>query len=66
MGYKIIFDGYEQDRIYNTYEEAEEAAYIMVDDFNTGAEILYEMNPGDYEEEMDGATADFEIIEVPD
>lgn len=64
MGYKIIFDGYEQDRIYDTYEEAEEAAYIMVDDFNTGAEILYEMNPGDYEEEMDGATADFEIIEV--
>lgn len=66
MGYKIIFDGYEQDRVYDTYEEAEEAAYIMVDDFNTGAEILYEMNPGDYEEEMDGATADFEIIEVPD
>lgn len=65
MGYKIIFDGYEQDRIYDTYEEAEEAAYVMVDDFNTGAEILYEMNPGDYEEEMDGATANFEIIEVP-
>lgn len=64
MGYKIIFDGYEQDRIYDTYEEAEEAAYVMVDDFNTGAEILYEMNPGDFEEEMDGATADFEIIEV--
>lgn len=62
--YKIIFDGYEQDRVYETYEEAEAAAWVMVDDFNTGSEILYEMNPGDYEEEMDGATANFEIIEV--
>lgn len=64
--YKIIFDGYEQEGTYSTYEEAESAAYVMVDDFNTGSAILWEMNPGDYEEEMDGATANFEIIEVPD
>lgn len=64
--YKIIFDGYEQDQTYNTYEEAEAAAWVMVDDFNTGSEILFESNPGDYEEEMDGATANYEIIEVPD
>lgn len=61
MKYKIVFDGYEQEEIYSTYEEA---AWIMVDDFNAGSTILYEMNPGDYEEEMDGATANFEIIEV--
>lgn len=64
--YKIIFDGYEQEGTYETYEQAEEAAWVMVDDFNVGASILYEMNPGDYEEEMDGATANYEIIEVPD
>jgi len=64
--YKIVFDGYEEDEIYETYEEAEEAAWVMVDNFNAGAEILAMSNPGDYEEEMDGATADFEIIEVED
>ena len=64
MSYKIIFDGYEQEGTYETYEEAESAAWTMVDDFNTGSAILYKMNPGDYEEEMDGATANFEIIKV--
>lgn len=62
--YKIIFDGYEQEKIYFTYEEAEEAAWTMVDDFNTGSAILYEMNSGDYKEEMNGASANFEIIKV--
>lgn len=64
MGYKIVFDGYEQEKTYETYEEAEFAAWTMVDDFNTGSAILYEINPGDYEEEMDGATANYEIIKV--
>jgi len=62
--YKIIFDGYEQEGTYATYEEAEAAAWVMVDDFNAGAADLWAMNPGDYEEEMDGATANYKIIEV--
>lgn len=62
--YKIIFDGYEREETYETYEEAEAAAWVMKDDFNAGSSILYEMNPGDYQEEMDGATASYEIIEV--
>ena len=36
----------------------------MVSNFNTGSEILAMSNPGDYEEEMGDATADYEIIEV--
>lgn len=64
MGYKVIFDGYEHEKVYATYEAAEEAAWQMQDEFNAGSELLYEMNPGDYEEEMDGATDNYEIIEV--
>ena len=64
MGYKVVFDGYEHEEVYDTYEAAEEAAWQMQDDFNAGAEILAMSNPGDYEEEMDGATDNYEIVEA--
>lgn len=64
MGYKVVFDGYEHEKVYDTYEAAEEAAWQMQDEFNAGSELLYEMNPGDYEEEMDGATDNYEIVEA--
>ena len=64
--FKIVFDGYMDDDKYDTYEEAEEAAYTMVDEFNAGASNLYNSNPGDYLEEAGDETCDFEIIEVED
>lgn len=62
--YKIRFDGYLEDDIYATYDEAEEAALEMVSNFNTGNEILYAENPGDWEEENDDNTGEYEIVEV--
>ena len=62
--FKIKFDGYLEDEEFDTYEEAEEAAYVMVDDFHAGCVDLYNMNPGDYLEEMGDATDHFEIVEI--
>lgn len=63
--YKIIFDGYEEDDEYDTYEEAEEAAEVMASNFAQGSIDLYLSNPGDYLEENDG-DGSYEIIEVDD
>jgi hypothetical protein len=63
--WKIVFDGYEEPELYDTYEEAEEAAEVMCDNYHQGAVDLYLSNPGDFEEE--GGNADdppYEIIEV--
>lgn len=63
--FKIIFDGYEEPEEYDTYDEALEAADVMANNFQLGASILYEMNPGDYLEENDG-DGSYEIIEIDD
>lgn len=63
--FKIIFDGYEEPEEYGTYDEALEAADVMASNFQLGASILYEMNPGDYLEENDG-DGSYEIIEIDD
>ena len=63
--YKIIFDGYEEDDEYDTYEEAEEAAEVMASNFAQGSIDLYLSNPGDYLEERSGDGL-YEIIEVDD
>ena len=62
--FKIIFAGYEEPDEYDSYEEALEVADEMVSNFELGASILYEMNPGDYEEEDDDCS--YVIIEVDD
>ena len=61
--FKIIFDGYEEPDEYDSYDEALEAADEMASNFAIGAQILYEMNPGDYAEENDG-DGSYVIIEV--
>lgn len=60
--FKIIFSGYEEPDEYDSYDEALEAADEMVSNFQLGASILYEMNPGDYTEEDDDCS--YVIIEV--
>jgi hypothetical protein len=63
--FKIIFDGYEEPEEYDSYDEALEAADVMASNFQLGASILYDMNPGDYAEENDG-DGSYVIIEVDD
>ena len=60
--FKIIFSGYEEPDEYDSYDEALEAADEMVSNFQLGASILSEMNPGDYTEEDDDCS--YVIIEV--
>lgn len=61
--FKIIFDNYLEQEEYDSYEEALEAADEMSSNFQLGASILYEMNPGDYKEENDG-NGSYTIIEI--
>ena len=60
--FKIIFSGYEEPDEYDSYDEALEAADEMVSNFQLGASILSEINPGDYTEEDDDCS--YVIIEV--
>jgi hypothetical protein len=65
--YKIIFDGEEQDDLYDSEEDAEEYAAYLQSCSELGAEILNLSNPGDYDyDEDDYEYPDYEIIEVED
>lgn len=46
--YKILFNGEEQDELYDTYDEADDAARDMVCAYHVGGEELELSNPGDY------------------
>ena len=63
--FKIIFDGEEQDEVFDTEAEAEEYALYLVSCTRTGAEILHMSNPGDYDYDEDTfEDPEYEIIEV--
>ena len=65
--FKIIFDGEEQDELFDTEEDAEEAALYLCSCTRTGAEILHMSNPGDYDyDEDEFEDPDYEIVEVED
>lgn len=62
--YKIIFDGEEQDEVFNTEKAAEEYALYLCSCSRTGAEMLHLSNPGDYDYDEDSfKDPDYEIIE---
>ena len=63
--YKVIFDGEEEDEIFNSEKEAEEYALYLCSCTNSGAEILHMSNPGDYDYDEDSfEDPDYEIIEI--
>lgn len=65
--YKVIFDGEEQDEIFDTEEDAEEHALYMRSCTRLGAELLHMSNPGDYDYDEDSFEGPgYEIIEVDD
>lgn len=51
--YKVIFDGEEQDEVFDTEEDAEEYALYLRSCTRTGAETLHWSNPGDYDYDED-------------
>lgn len=65
--YKIIFDGEEQDEVFNTEEAAEDYALYLCSCSRDGAEILHMSNPGDYDYDEDSfEDSEYEIVEVDD
>lgn len=65
--YKIIFDGEEQDEVFNTEEAAEEYALYLCSCTREGAEILHMSNPGDYDYDEDSfEDPEYEIVELDD
>lgn len=63
--YKIIFEGEEEDEVFDSYEEAEEYALYLVSCYHTGEEILEMSNPGDYPYDQDDEP-EYEIVEIDD
>ena len=61
--YKIIFEGEEQDEVFDTYEEAQDHALYLASCYHRGGEILELSNPGDYPYDPEDEP-DYEIIEV--
>ena len=63
--YKIIFDGEEQDEVFDTAEMAEEYALYLCSCTKEGGETLHMSNPGDYDYDEDSfEDPDYEIIEI--
>ena len=63
--YKIIFEGDEQDEVFDTYEEADEYALYLVSCYHTGGEVLEMSNPGDYPYDPDDEP-EYAIVEEDD
>lgn len=61
--YRIIFEGEVEDELYDSYEDAEEAALYLCSCSRVGAEILNLSNPGDYDYDED-EEYEYEIEEV--
>lgn len=71
---KILWNGEEDEiqedesydaKLFDSEEEAEEAATEYISDAVAGSEILHLSNPGDYDE-TDLDDYDYEVIEVDD
>ncbi len=61
--YKVIFDGEELEDIFDSYQDAEDAALYESSCWHTGSEILELSNPGDYPYDPDDAP-EYEIVEI--
>lgn len=46
--FKIIFEGEEQDEVFDSYDAALDAAHDLVGAYHEGGEVLELSNPGDY------------------
>lgn len=63
--YKVIFDGEEEDEVFETEAEAEEYALYLCSCTRDGAETLHMSNPGDYDyDEEVYEDPEYEIVEI--
>ncbi len=63
--YKVIFDGEEEDEIFNSERDAEEYALYLCSCCEEGADTLHMSNPGDYDYDEDSfETPDYEIVKI--
>ena len=60
---EILESDEDMDGIYYSEDEAYEGALQAISECNTGKEILYMSNPGDYDEPDDDEDYEIEIIE---
>lgn len=65
--YKILFNGEEEDEVFETEEAAEDYAVYLQGCSREGAEILHMSNPGDYDYDEDNFEyPNYEIVEIDD
>lgn len=60
--YKLIFNGEEQDGLFDSRSEAKEHALYLCSCTQLGSEILHMSNPGDYDDDYE--EPEYEIVSV--
>ncbi len=65
MGFKVEWadDIDDEDEVFDTEEEAERYALVVISNYHAGAAVLHLSNPGDYPE-GDDEDPEYEIVEV--
>ncbi len=68
MGYKVVFDDWDDDddEVFETEAEAEAYALVQISNYHTGADVLHMSNPGDYPPDDEDDDPEYEIVEVED
>lgn len=68
MGYKVVFEDWDEDddEVFETEAEAEAYALVQISNYHTGAEVLHMSNPGDYPPDDEDDDPEYEIVEVED
>ena len=55
---------YCEDGVYDSYDDAEEAACNDIGNYHAGAEVLHMSNPGDYPSDGDSDDVEYDIEEI--
>lgn len=66
MGYKVVFEDWDDDddEVFETEEEAEAYALVQISNYHTGADVLHMSNPGDNLPDDEDDDPEYEIVEV--
>lgn len=65
MGYKVVFEDWDDDEVFETEAEAEAYALVQISNYHTGADVLHMSNPGDNPPDDDDDPS-YEIVESED
>jgi len=68
MGYKVVFEDWDDDddEVFETEAEAQANALVRISNYHTGAVVLNLSNPGDNPPDDDDDNPKYDVVEVSD